>query len=267
MLASVVEISLEFDAWVETAMLTLDEELDDWIAERRTYVESVARDIDDVETKIEILVGEPADQLALLAEDMDDPLIVIASHGRGGVAQVVLGSVTFRVVHDVRCPVVVVRIDSGAEAARTPSFERVVIPLDGSDFSASIIERALDVLGEPRPAVHLVHVLDGSTWAGRARTTELIGRYVQDSRQSAEEHLSALASHIAERGYDVTHEIREGRVTEQIQVAAQEHDAGMIAMATHGRGGLGRALLGSVAQRLLQNVALPLLLIRPEERS
>lgn len=266
-LASVIEVSLEFDAWVETAMLTLDEELDDWIAERREYVEGVARGIDDLETNVEILVGQPADQIAALADDLDDPMIVIASHGRGGVAQVVIGSVTFRIVHDVHCPVVVVRIPDQPSAEPAPSFEHIMIPLDGSEFSAAIIERALDALGEPKPAVLLLHVLDGSSWAGRTIHGGLIRQYVEAINETAEEHLTKVSARIQGLGYEVSHELRTGNVTEQIQQAARDHGVGMIAMATHGRGGLGRALLGSVAQRLLQNVELPLLLIRPEKQS
>jgi nucleotide-binding universal stress UspA family protein len=59
--------------------------------------------------------------------------------------------------------------------------------------------------------------------------------------------------------------VSEGRVADEILRAARERSAGVIAMATHGRGGLSRLVFGSVAERVLSDTQVPLLLIRPAE--
>jgi nucleotide-binding universal stress UspA family protein len=265
-LLSVVEIALEFDAWLDASMVSLEDEMQEWVADRREYLDGIAARIGGSNVTTEIRAGTPSHEIAGYVEDVDDPVIVMASHGRGGIEQMIVGSVAFRVIHDVRCPILVTRISEGRGASADASFNKLLIPVDGSEFSESIIGRALATVGDPRPAVHLLRVMEEPTWSRRSFNHGLVGQYLEATRQEAEQHLTGLAEQLSGQGHEATWEVRNGDVTEEILKCAADAGASEVAMATHGRGGLGRALLGSVAQRVLQRGNLPLLLIRPQEK-
>lgn len=265
-LLSVVEIAMEFDTWVDASMVSLKDELAEWIDDRRQYLEEIAARDGDGNVTTEIRAGTPSKEIAAYVDEVDDPVIVMASHGRGGIEQVVIGSVAFRIIHDVNCPVLVTRMAEEGAAPAAASFSKLLIPVDGSDFSASIIDRAIAAVGQPQPAIHLLRVMEAPTWSRRSFNHGLVGQYLEASREEAEQNLTRLAEQVAGQGHEATWEVRDGDVTKTILECATDVGATEIAMATHGRGGLGRALLGSVAQRVLQRSHLPLLLIRPEEK-
>lgn len=261
-LVSVVEVTNEFDAWIETAPFTLEDELDSWLDERRDYLKEVASRLGEgIET--EVRVGRPAPEISAAAEAAGDAVIVMASHGRGGLQQFVLGSVALSVVHDVHCPVVVVHMQDGA--GKPPSsLDSVLLPTDGSSFSESVIDEALDILGEPKPEVRLLQVLEHPGWAERSMNAGLVSQYLDASRQASQDHLDKISAKLSERGYTASAELRSGSAADGILESARDNGVDLIAMATHGRGGVGRLLLGSVAQRVLNRTNVPLLLIHPE---
>ena len=81
-------------------------------------------------------------------------------------------------------------------------------------------------------------------------------------RRDAEEYLAPLAAALRAQGISVTWSVRRGRATEEILAAACESDVDLIAMATHGRTGLGRLLFGSVAEAVLRQAPVPVFMIR-----
>jgi nucleotide-binding universal stress UspA family protein len=260
-LLSVVEVTTEFDAWIETAPFTLEEELDSWLNERREYLDSVAQRLgQDVET--EVRVGRPAHEICAAATAADDVVLVMASHGRGGLQQFILGSVALSVVHDVHCPVVVVNMQD-AQAQAPSSLDSVLLPTDGSEFSEGVIDRALMILGEPKPTIRLMQVLEHPGWASHSMNAGLVSQYLDASRQASQERLDALTAELRARGYQAEAELRAGSAADGILESATENGVDLIAMATHGRGGVGRLLLGSIAQRVLNRSSVPLLLLRP----
>lgn len=262
MLISVVEVTTEFDAWIETAPFSLEDELDGWLNERREYLDTLATSIGgDVVT--EVRVGRPATEIRAAAEQAEKPVVVMASHGRTGLQQLVMGSVALSVVHDVQCPVVVVHMQDD-EAGVPSAIESVLLPTDGSAFSESVIDEALAILGEPKPRVRLVQVLEHPAWASHSMNAGLVSEYLDASRESSQQHLDAILAGLRERGYEARAELRSGKAAEGILAAVADHESEMVAMATHGRGGVGRLLLGSVAQQVLHRARVPLLLIRPE---
>lgn len=260
-LMSVLEVSSEFHAWVDTAPYSLEEEIKSWIDERQTYLQGHAEAFGP-DTKTLVRVGRPAQEICAVVEEFEDPLLVMASHGRGGIQQFVLGSVALKVVQDVNTPVVVVRIREDHEPPQ--DLKCLLLPLDGSEFSEQIVDEVLRIASEPRPRLVLVHVLEAPTWASHSFNAGLVGQYIQATREMVEEQLTAIAARLSEAGYEVEWSIRNGNAGDEIVAAAEECEASMIAMATHGRSGLGRLLLGSVAQRVLNRATVPLLLVHPK---
>jgi nucleotide-binding universal stress UspA family protein len=263
-LISVIEMPTEFAAWVTANQLSETPEMADVFDERRAYLEEQAAKHGLDSAVIDLRVGAPAREiLTCISEQTDSqPLVVMSTHGYGGIKRLAFGSVALQVIHDYAGPIMTVRDES---PVTEPRLERLLLPIDGSDFSAVAIERALDILGEPYPQLHLVRVLGTPTWAIRSINHGLVAEYLAASRELAQQQLDELRDKTAASGHDVTCELRpHGNVVDEIIDAAESAEVDAIAMCTHGLGGIGRIVLGSVADGVLRHSTRPVLLLRPE---
>ncbi len=139
-------------------------------------------------------------------------------------------------------------------------FARILVPLDGSPLAEAILPEvgelaALHGAEVVLLRVALVHILPG------VDQTDAQVRAVEE----AERYLADVERHLATRGIRVTSAVRYGHAVEEILDHAQSAGADLIAMSTHGRGGLGRLVLGSVAETVLRAAAVPVLLLRARE--
>lgn len=264
-LVSAIEVALEFDAWAEARELSSKDAVQQWIDERRGYLDTVAKQFAGRDVQVEVRLGTPAQELVAFVEELENPVLVLSSHARTGVEQIVVGSVAFTVIHRVSCPVFVLRRSGADENVPAPSFERVLAPLDGSDASTQVLDAGLSLLGEPKPALHLVRAVETPRWATGALNTGLVGDYYEASREAAQQHLDEQATRLRAAGYTVDFEAQEGRPAGVITTRARELGVGLILMATHARGTAGRVFMGSVALSVLQSAATPLLLMRPKD--
>lgn len=269
LLVSIVDIPIEFGAWTTASATAMGHELDQWIADSEAYLRRIAGEISVVPVDTVVRMGSAAREICMLVHEhaADDPVVAMSSHGRTGARRIVIGSVASRVVHDAGCPVLVVRRSDAA--AVEPRFERILVPLDGSDFSEAALARVAAVLGTPLQ-FHLVRVIESSVIPASAFYEPgmpvqygLVGEYLAAAREEATIYLQDKADALTAAGHDVSWEVRDGRVAGEIITAASEHEIDVIAMATHGRGGIGRLVFGSVAEGVLHQTTVPLLLARP----
>jgi len=147
-------------------------------------------------------------------------------------------------------------------------FGRILVPLDGSPVSEQVLTPVTSLARSTGSSIVLVQVVPtGGSIRGMAalpfrRSTR------QDSTPQDEEtsgYLSALAEEIRSKGIEVTIDVAHGAPVEEIVALGTRHRASLIAMCTHGRTGLRRLALGSVAEQVLRRSALPLLLYRPTD--
>lgn len=268
-LVSVVDIPVEFGAWTAAGATAVGHELDRWIGEREDYLREMAATLEGLTVSTVVKIGSAALEVRRVVQAYEHPVIVMSSHGRTGTRRFFLGSVANKLVHDAHCPVIVVRYQPAAPAMADVAFEKVLVPLDGSEFAEAALERAEHIAGKAL-TLHLLRVIEppaiptGMAYEpGIPLDYGLIGEYVAAVRDESKEYLEAQAGELRARGHSVSWELREGRVAEEILRVATEQQADLIAMATHGRGGLGRLVFGSVAERVLGESCRPLLLVRP----
>jgi nucleotide-binding universal stress UspA family protein len=163
---------------------------------------------------------------------------------------------------------------------------RILIPLDGSEFSGQIIDAVRKFFGPeacslvlyrvgatqegytglpPRPATPSVPVEMYESGADVEMARHPIySSQESDSRTSAlSDELEPLAQHLRSAGYTVNTEAELGHPAEAIIERARAQDVDLIAMTTHGRSGLSRLLFGSVAEQIVRHTAVPVLLLRP----
>jgi len=145
-------------------------------------------------------------------------------------------------------------------------YTRIVVPLDGSELAEVALPNANELSRMSRAPLHLVRVVDVMT--GRPHGTYLAveaagyaeALKVEETESAA--YLAAMKERLERSGYVVTTELRRGPASHEITQLARSGD--VIVMATHGRGGLRRWLLGSVAEEVVRHAPVPVLLVRAD---
>ncbi len=144
-------------------------------------------------------------------------------------------------------------------------YRSILVPLDGSVFGEHALPWALSIARRASASIRLVHV---HTPPGGAPE---LGAYYDDALdRHLLTHEKAYLDHVARRlnqaaGLEAATDLLEGDVAAAVRNAAEGTAAGLVVMTTHGRGPLDRFWLGSVADRLLRELPVPLLLVRPGE--
>ncbi len=212
------------------------------------------------------LDGPPAPTLIAYTEAHQPDAIVMSTHGRGGVNRLVLGSTADRLIRHLHVPILLVHPGQGATmVSRDPKL--VLIPLDGSALAESAIDRAFDVFLPGDVVVRLVQVLlpmDGrlAPFAPEASPAVMAGAEQQLLR--ANRYVHAVATRLRERGINASGEVLvDPSPAKAILRQVEEHDCDLIALATRGSGGIERALLGSVADKVIRGATVPVLVTNP----
>jgi nucleotide-binding universal stress UspA family protein len=135
--------------------------------------------------------------------------------------------------------------------------QRILVPLDGSLCAETVIPRVEELIAGKETGICLLRVASASTFPG-VDPTEAQVKVVQE----AEEYLKGLENHLKAKGLDVDTHVRYGNDAEEILDHAAQKDIDLIAMSTHGRNGIKRFLLGSVAEKVLRHSPKPVYLVR-----
>ncbi|HSH76180.1 MAG TPA: universal stress protein [Longimicrobiales bacterium] len=215
--------------------------------------------------------GDVASALEEHRIEVGADLTVMATHGRGGVARTWLGSIADRFVRTTETPVLLLRAGASEstdeDLATDVLFNRVLVPLDGSSLSAAALAPATELGGGGDSVYILLRIIDpphalGSPWLPNAvATTEA---QLRKAREEAEAELRSVTESFGAQGYNVEPVAEFATpVAQGILEIAESHHADVIAIATHGRGGLSRAVLGSVTDKVVRGADHPVLVVRP----
>lgn len=264
------------------------------LAEARSYLAAVAQSEQLAGIRIEtsVLSGAAAPTiLAVAGGDDGSPvdLIVLCSHGRSGFTRWALGSVAQKVARHSPVPVLILREGEAELADRLTGAApplRALVALDGSQVAEAAIvpaARLVATLAAPeRGALHLAQVVTLPTLHSEQEYQQHDGQIREQALLQATTYLSTVADDLRHSvatgpGLEVTWSVtvNEDVANTLIRMAELGEETGtsviqrcdLIAMATHGRGGLQRWMLGSITERVLDGTKLPLLIIRPQELS
>lgn len=144
-------------------------------------------------------------------------------------------------------------------------YKRVVVALDGSPLAESVIPFILQIAGPLDMEVVLVRVNQPLPPAVADGSIPFTVEDPEVARLDAQEYLDLVAAELRGKGVRLETQVRRGQPAEEIVAAARQTSADLIAMTTHGRSGLGRLLFGSVAEAVLRESRLPVLLMRATE--
>jgi len=141
-------------------------------------------------------------------------------------------------------------------------YKRALVPLDGSMVAEAIVPFILEIAGPLDMEVALLRVIIPAPPLVGEGSSHVIVEDVEKLRTDAEEYLHSVAASLRGRGVRVSVQARFGEPVAEILAGAREVGADLIAMTTHGRGGLGRLLFGSVAEAVLRQAEVPVFLMR-----
>lgn len=196
-------------------------------------------------------------------------LIVMGTHARRGIARVWLGSVADRLIRETGLPILLVRPPSLAtELTDGSCYKRIIVPLDGSPLAERSLQPALDLAKLEHAEVTLLRVVPVERNMSAGELHAAIGPARASDVDQAERYLAGVRVRLADHHVRVRSAVV---VADDIPSAivgfAQANDGDLIAIATHGRGGIARAVLGSVADRVMSEGVLSALVIHPAERA
>jgi nucleotide-binding universal stress UspA family protein len=217
----------------------------------------------DAEIDASLEDGPIPDALQAYASLNKVDLIVMSSHGRGGIARLSLGSVTDLLIRRTTIPVLVVKPPpSYLKPEPGELFSSIVVPLDGSSLAEQILPEvvALAELGEVK--IRLLHVLKPQTSAQQAMRGQE-ARWWDKDVVAANVYLFRTAAKLREGFLTTTDVVFGESIAEAIVDYARREKANLIAIATHGRGGISRALWGSVADVVTRTSRTSMLVFRP----
>ena len=232
--------------------------------ETRDYLEKVSTSLkkDGLEVSFDLHeppVPSPASHILDEAEKDPSTLIAMATRGRSGVSRWLLGSVTDKVVQATTNPLLVIRSGDQREFKADVKVGTIVVPLDGSKLAEQVLPHVVALSRALQSEVALVRITPGLLPTG-----EIPGHYPPRQPDSRDvEYIREVSVKLREEGVSSVKEITSyGPPDELILDIALETPNNLVAMTTHGRSGVGRWWLGSVADRVVRYCGCPVLLIR-----
>jgi len=208
--------------------------------------------------------GDETNAILDASVDMPADVIVMSTHGRGGIGRRLYGSVADQVL--VRATVPVLLVPSGCDHP-WPDDRRlkILVPLDGSDLSEAALGPARvmsHAVGADLLLLRVVEQEAGAIW-GVDRVGVAIQRVTPEELGTARQYLDDIAAPPGPVDPAVDVLVDAGDPFTVISTIARQEGVDLIAMATHGRTGLARLTMGSVATSTLQRAHVPVLLVRP----
>lgn len=197
-------------------------------------------------------VGSAAAEIVAQAEELEAGLVVLGSRGLGAMGRALMGSVSDSVVRYAPCPVLVVR----KEPLAFPT--RILLATDGSEEAKLAATTAADLAGGTDSELHVVTV-GPFVPTVFAATEEEPGRIAREARKTLDEQVGRIE---AAGGRVAQAHLRLGGAAEEIVALAEDIEAGLIAMGSRGRGGIRRALMGSVSERVVRHAHCAVMIIR-----
>ena len=197
--------------------------------------------------------GPAAAAIVDYARQADIELIVMASHGYSGTQRWIHGCVAERVLHAASVPVLLVRAqETDSDDLQPRCCQRILVPLDGSDVAEQVLT----------PLAAITQALGCEMILFQVSIAFLFEFSSRAADRMAEAYLKRVAERLEKQGIEASTAVRTGPVVETIVQFAETNQVDLIAMCTHGRTGITRWALGSVADRVLRAGNIPTLLVR-----
>ena len=283
-LLQVVHPPFDYGLYLTQQSVLIEQDITEKITQATHYLSSLAQsdEFEGIGMQVETLCGSVAPTLLTFAQSCGADLIVLCSHGYTGFQRWVLGSIADHVTRHAPAPVLIVR-DGGPLPIATPSAAghalRALVALDGSELAEAAVAPAAELvaaLAAPaQGALHLVRVVDILPPYGIGKSQANIGmEMMEQAKHEAKAYLVSVVDQLRTgmagrlnlslstsvvADTDVA-----GALIKEGECAGDDEGYALMALSTHGRGGVERWAMGSITQRVLHGTKLALFILRPK---
>lgn len=214
-----------------------------------------------------MLKGPVAQALGEYVKEISPDLVVMTTHGRGGLRRAWLGSVADELVRSLPIPILLLRPGETDPSTTSPRFQKILVPLDGSRLAEAVLEPAAAFARLWGAEINLVRIVPPSAMSLGAPLDCCSGYEDQpkdEREEAAQNYLDKVAQSLRQLGVRASGlAVIGSRVAETLLDLTRSDGVGLVAIATHGRGGVRRLVLGSVADKLVRAAEVPVLVYRP----
>jgi nucleotide-binding universal stress UspA family protein len=216
-----------------------------------------------------VLEGPVAATLARYGRELSADLMVMTTHGRGGIRRAWLGSVADQLIRTSEVPILVVRTHDHDQMPSL-SLGEILVPLDGSPMAEAVLEPVVALARLWDAEISLIQVVPPVILTSDPMLPFPNGysdQIMRMRREEAQDYIRDVAERLREAGVKASGvAVIGGGVAETLLDLARPERVGLMATATHGRGGVRRLVLGSVADKLVRGAEVPVLVVRPRGR-
>lgn len=222
-----------------------------------------------IDHEVEVREGDPWREVVDTAEEMEADLVVIGTHGRGGLDRYVLGSVAEKLVRTLSCSVLTVSREEGHTWAAPGLISRIVCATDFSESSTEALRLAGVVAERHSAEIVLLNVVENTLEFGDPTYLSMadLGPVKQDMEAFAIEKLRQQITELVPMGVKATPQVVSGRAFREILRVATDERADLIVIGAQGHGFIEHMLAGSNAQHVIRGATCPVLTVRPKRAS
>lgn len=247
---------------------------DAFLENHARYLETLEEDVraragPDAEVSTTLLEGRVAEALSGEVGSLPADLVVMSTHGHGGLTRLWLGSVADAMLRQCPAPVLLIRPEEEEEeedgvAVGPAEISHIVVPLDGSAFAEQELGLALDLAERFGASLTLLRTVSHPVLSSSylPDTTEENRAFLKQAEEEARDYLDLVRSRCGERAASAALEVRVGaRPAAGVLDFVAERGADLVIMASRARGGISRAVLGSTTDKVLRGSRTPILVI------
>lgn len=229
----------------------------------------LARHLADAGIEADTLVvpGQPAERIVTQAQEGRFDIIAIGTRGHSGIRRGLLGSVTDEVVRTSPVPVLVLSPGAVERSAQDDyELSSVTVPLDGSELAESVLPYAEGLAQQVSLEMHLLRIVSIGpliTAGGMHSAYVDTAPIEEDLVREATAYLNKVAQRLTERGLTASCTVEKRYAALAIADHLRDMPCNLVAICTRGRSGLGRMIIGSVADSIIRSASVPVLVITP----
>ena len=277
-LASKLKLPVELLAVIDLAEMAahipaekarfFDSMIEEGVKKSASYLRGVAGTFGATDVKCTVEKGQADAVIIEKGESDKGMLICMATHGRSGLDRFLLGSVAEKVLRAAANPLMLVRATEEAKSEAEAALKSMIVPLDGSELAESVIPMVAEVANKLQLEVILFRAYHIPYYAYAGDETSFVVDYDEllvGVRDEATEYLEKKVTEVKKLGVKkVTFVTEEGFAADKIIALGRKTPDNLIAMCSHGRTGVKRWVLGSVAETVVRHSGDPVLINRPD---
>jgi nucleotide-binding universal stress UspA family protein len=224
-----------------------------------------------LQTRAMVLEGLVAEGITEYAQNQGMKLIILSSHGRHGLTQWGISSITQKIILSAQTSLLIIRADQrytqAAESSEIPMYQRVLVPLDGSQRAENVLPIITQLSHFHKSQIHLVQVVQTPEMARQLpparEDIDLSTQVVARNREEAGHYLEQLKSRSYPEGITVqTHLITSDNAAVALHQLEEQENIDMVALSAHGYSGNHQWPYGSMVNNFIMYGKVPLLIVQ-----